>query len=252
MAPVLALLLGRARRERYEQLRQTRLLYEQTKLAETEHQRAGALAERARIAREIHDVLAHSLGALAIQLELAEVMLTENDDIEQATARIRQSRELTDQGLTETRRAVRALRADAPPLPEAIAGLAAAQRAGDRSAVDFDTEGEPRPLSAEINLALLRTAQEALVNAAKHAPGHAVRVRLVYRSEETVLSVSDFPTRGVEDNRHPTPAAPPGVGGGYGLAGMRERLALAGGSLVAGPSNEPGASGWTVTARVPA
>ena len=218
---------GIARGLRQAQLREARA-------GATARARTAALAERTRIAREIHDILAHSLADLSIQLELADALLTDGGDTTGARDRVRHAHRLAADGLVETRRAVHALRSDAPPLPDALAALAGARDA------TFEVSGAPRPLPAVAGLALLRTAQEALVNAAKHAPGTRVAISLHYEPRRTGLTV------------HNT-AAPAGAaveaapGGGYGLAGMSERLRLAGGSLTAG--QDPG--GWTVHAEVP-
>ncbi|GAB3463394.1 histidine kinase [Kineococcus endophyticus] len=224
------------RRDREEQSR--RLL--------TEQARGAALAERTRIAREVHDVLAHSLGGLAIQLEVADALLSGDGDLDErgraaVLQRVRTAHDLATAGLEDTRRAVHALRVDAPPLPDSLAALAAG--AGENGTeVSLRVAGRPRPLGAG-EVALLRTAQEAVVNAGKHAPGSPVAVELTYREGDTELVVTDGGAR------H---AAAAGslrtVDGGYGLAGLRERLELAGGSLAAGPHG----TGWRVTARVPA
>jgi signal transduction histidine kinase len=88
----------------------------------------------------------------------------------------------------------------------------------------------------------MRTVQEALTNARRHAPGSAAHVRLLYEPACTSVTVTN-------DVAAPSPApAPPSSAGGYGLTGMRERLELAGGRLAAGPSPD----GWTVTAEIPA
>jgi signal transduction histidine kinase len=216
---------GTARGLHHAQLREARA-------GAAERERAAALAERTRIAREVHDILAHSLADLSIQLELADALLTDAGDTTGARDRVRHAHRLAADGLTETRRAVHALRSDTPPLPDALGALAGASNAS------FETTGTPRPLPAAAGLALLRTAQEALVNAAKHAPGTAVSVILRYDPQQTGLTVRN--TAG-----HPQP--PDQLSGGYGLAGMRERLRLVGGSLTAG--SHPG--GWTVHAEVP-
>jgi signal transduction histidine kinase len=205
---------------------------------QAERKRAAALAERTRIAREIHDILAHSLGDLAIQLEVADALLTDGGDRTGALDRVRRAHRLAAAGLVETRRAVHALHSDTPPLPDALAVMVGAYREAD-SDVSLEVTGSPRPLPAAAGLALVRAAQEALVNAHKHAAGSPVTVLLDYGPEHTLLTVRD----GAGD------AAAPGDGtsGGLGLAGMRERLRLVGGSLTAGPL----AGGWTVRAEVP-
>lgn len=206
----------------------------------TEQARGAALAERARIAREVHDVLAHSLGGLAIQLEVADALLSgelTETTREAALQRVRTAHDLATSGLEETRRAVHALRVDAPPLPDSLASLAAGARENGTD-VRLDVHGRPRPLGAG-EVALLRTAQEALVNAAKHAAGSPVAVVLEYGEADTTLVVTDSGPRRAATLRT--------VDGGFGLAGLRERLELAGGSLAAGPHG----AGWRVTARVP-
>ncbi|GLZ33163.1 two-component sensor histidine kinase [Lentzea sp. NBRC 105346] len=185
--------------------------------------RAAALDERTRIAREIHDVLAHSLGALTVQLELAEALLTERSDVDGARRTIQRSRGLAIEGLAEARNAVAALRQDVPSLTEAL-----------RSLADVTVTGTERPLPSKAKVALLGVAREALTNAAKHAPGAAVDVRLEFHSGGTRLHISND--------------ASGDQGEGFGLVGMRERIALAGGTLTAGMNG----SKWHVTAEVPA
>jgi signal transduction histidine kinase len=233
--------VGVARGFRRRQLREARLLLAQEQQTQAERERAAALAERTRIAREIHDILAHSLADLSIQLEVADALLSDGGDPAAALDRIRRAHRLAGEGLDETRRAVHALRSDIPPLPDALAVMVGACR---EAAVDarFEVTGAPRPLPAAAGLALVRTAQEALVNARKHAAGAPIVVHLEYGPENTGLTIRDGSGGGCV----PEPAAT-GIGGGYGLAGMRERLRLVGGSLTAGPL--PG--GWTVRAEVP-
>lgn len=240
LAILVALMLGGLYRRQYlVRVNQTELLLEQTRRAQHEHARAAALDERARIAREMHDVLAHSLGALTIQLEVAEGLLGDKGDVDGALARLRRSRRLAADGLAEARGAVAALREDVPPLHEAVAELIERYRRDHHLVVDWHRAGTPRPLGSAATVSLLRTAREALTNAAKHAPGAAVTVTLDYRPDRVRLSVSNPPT-----DRAPEPVP----GGGYGLTGMRERIALAGGTLSAGPHE---GDGWLVTAEVP-
>jgi signal transduction histidine kinase len=200
------------------------------------------LDERNRIAREIHDVLAHALGSLGVQIQAAQALLTDQGDIERAVAMLGQARRAATDGLNETRRALHALRADPPPFPDALADLGANHQRHYAARVDFDVTGQPRALSADASLALTRTAQEALVNTAKHAPRQPVHVALDYQDGRTTLTVAN-----------PLRAAAAGypaletVNGGYGLAGMRERLLLINGSLSAGPDH----GNWVVTAQVP-
>jgi signal transduction histidine kinase len=224
---------GRYRRAYRIQTEQAQALLAETRRARLEAERAAALTERTRIAREIHDVLAHSLSALGIQLQAAEVMLSERQDIDRALHSLAGARRLVDEGLTETRRAVRALRTDAPPLPQALAALV-----DDRPGA-LTVSGEPYALSPAAGLALLRVAQEAITNAVKHADGQPARITLQYTDVGVELCV---------ENALPDAAAieHPHTAGGYGLAGMHERLRLIDGELHAGPAGEH----WVVQARV--
>ncbi|GAA3303304.1 sensor histidine kinase [Dactylosporangium vinaceum] len=221
-AMVVLLLLGTVRREREGRAEQDRLLA-------GEQARTAALAERARLAREIHDVLAHSLSALSLQLETAAALLERDRAAEAATIVDRAGR-LARDGLTETRRAVSALRGDPVPLPELLRELTAEH--------EFALVGEVRELSAETGLALYRSAQEALTNVRKHAPGSRITVRLEYTPDEIRLTV-----------RNTGPSGPPttGLSSGYGLQGLRERAELAGGTFEAGPCED----GWQVDVRMP-
>jgi signal transduction histidine kinase len=226
-------ILGRYRRAYRTQAEQAEALLAETQRARAEAERAAALTERSRIAREIHDVLAHSLAALGIQLQAAEVTLSDQGDIEQALTMLSRARHLVDEGMTETRRAVRALRSDAPPLPEALAALL------DHRPGALTVTGEPYALGPAPGLALLRVAQEAVTNAVKHAGGETVTIALDYTETGVELTVEN-----------PLPAKVPDAtdddAGGYGLAGMHERLRLIDGELRAG--SEGGR--WVVRARV--
>jgi signal transduction histidine kinase len=223
---------GRYRRAYRIQTEQAQALLAETRRAQFEAERVAALTERSRIAREIHDVLAHSLGALGIQLQAAEVMLSEHHDIDRALRSLAGARRLVDEGLTETRRAVRALRTDAPPLPQALAALV-----DDRGALTVS--GEPYALSPAAGLALLRVAQEAVTNAAKHAAGRPATIALEYSDAGVELRVENpLPDNVVAEH--------PDTSGGYGLAGMHERLRLIDGELQAGPLG----GYWVVQAQV--
>lgn len=243
---VIVLLMGLYRRQFRLQIHQTAMLLEQTRRAQQEHARAAALDERARIAREMHDVLAHSLGALTVQLEVAEGLLSEKGDVTGALTHLRRSQRLAQDGLTEARGAVAALREDVPPLPEAVRGLVEGYRRDRRMTVTCLVDGEPRAVASGAVVSLLRTTREALTNAAKHAPGAAVTVALTFAPERVRLSVRN------PILAEPEPAEPPRArseGGGYGLTGMRERIALVGGTLSAGPGRD--GRDWVVTAEVP-
>jgi signal transduction histidine kinase len=206
--------------------------------AREEHARAAGLAERANAAREIHDILAHSLGALVLQLDALEAVLsTDAEPNGRAAAILSRARGLAVQGLSEARQAVGSLRSDPPPLADALRQLIETVEGGS-----FEIVGPPRPLAADVAVALRRTAQEGLTNAAKHAPGSVPTVRLVFSADDVALTVADT---GSIEAQAPGPLAD--LGGGYGLEGLRERAELIGGTLTSGPH----AGGWRVQLRVP-
>jgi signal transduction histidine kinase len=237
-------LAGATRRSIGIQHAQAEELLAQNERMQQEREQAAALGERTRIAREIHDVLAHSLAALAVQLDVTDSLLSaEPARTEQAAERVRKARRLAVDGLAETRRAIEALRADAPPLPESLAALVAAH-GGEEAGATLRVVGDPRAVAPEVSLAMLRVAREALVNAGKHAAGRPVAAVLRYGARTVGLTV----TSGAESPDRALTAAAGGDSGtgGYGLAGMRERLLLIGGDLTAGPVDD----GWRVHAEV--
>ena len=224
--------------ELVEQIRQTRA-------AQAE---AAALAERTRIAREIHDILAHSLGALTLQIEAAHARLTApgapsgDPAVAKALTNLERAGSLARAGLADTRRAVHALREDPGLLTELLAELSrAAEENGRDGAVSVRSAGQPRRLPPDVTAALFRAAQEALTNAAKHAPGRDVELDLEYRDREVVLTaVNALP---VPDRERPLTAS----GAGYGLTGLRERAELAGGTMTAQALDDA----WRVCVTVP-
>jgi signal transduction histidine kinase len=232
---------GRNRRSYRVQAEQAAALLEQYERLRAEQRRADVLDERTRIAREIHDVLAHSLGALGIQIQTAKAMLTDHGDIDRAVGALTTAQRMAKDGLTETRRAVHALRVDTLPLDEELADVVDTHRQRYQVPVTFETSGTTRALPPDASLALLRTVQEALVNTAKHASGQQVAIRLDYGDSDVRLSVVNHL------NGDAPPARPPGATGGYGLTGMRERLRLLNGTLLAGPRDDE----WAVTAELP-
>ncbi|MFD9466082.1 sensor histidine kinase [Streptomyces sp. NPDC060027] len=198
--------------------------------AETE---SAALAERARIAREIHDVLAHSLSAQLVHLEAARLLIERGADRETILERVVAARGMARDGLAETRQALSALRGEMSPLEDFLGELVTAT-----DGADVTVTGERQPLPAEASQAVRRVAQEALTNVRKHAPGAMIHIRLDYGRHEVTLDVRDSGGK---------PGELRGSGGGYGLLGMRERAELLGGSLDAGPGEE----GFVVTLKVP-
>jgi signal transduction histidine kinase len=242
---VVSLLAGRNRRDARIRAAQAAALVAQTRQAQNEQRRAAALEERSRIARDIHDVLAHSLSALGIQIETAQSVLADTGDITAARSLLEQASSLADAGLIETRQAVHALRADTPPLPGGLASLAEGHEQHYHDPVALSVTGHACPVRPEVNVALIRVAREALTNAARHAPGSAVGMNLDYSSRQVSLTISN-PSRSPA-SASAAGAGEDGSGSGYGLAGMRERLLLTGGTLTAGPSGGQ----WVVRAQVP-
>jgi signal transduction histidine kinase len=214
------------RRIREERERAEALLEELQRTRASEIERA-ALAERTRIAREIHDVLAHTLSSLAVQLEGTRMLVEQRPGDPAAVAAVERAHRLASEGLAEARRAIGALRGDNLPGAEGLQRLVEEFGEATGTPSRFEISGEPTPLGAEAQLALYRTAQEALTNVRKHAKAASgVDVRLHYSRDGAELLVED--------------AAPPANGsanarGGYGLVGMRERAELVGGTLEAGP-----------------
>jgi signal transduction histidine kinase len=147
-------------------------------------------------------------------------------------------------GLSETRQAVHALRGKTQPLPEMLAQLSASHQQRHGAQVTFEVAGEPYPLLPDTSLSLTRTVQEALVNTAKHAPRQPVRIRLDYTDTRTCLMVTTHLGEDRHDGHGPQLVT---VDGGYGLAGLKERLLLLDGTLTAARSG----SDWVVAAEVP-
>ena len=240
----IAWMVGYSLRARQVQVEQSAALLAKADQLSEEQAKVAALDERARIAREIHDVLAHSLGALGLHIQAAQAVLTRQHDEVQAVELLGQARRLAADGLNETRRAVHALRGETRPLPDGLAELSADHQRRHGARVTFEVSGEPRPLPPDAALALTRTTQEALVNAAKHAPHQPVGIRLDYAGAHTSLAVTNHLGEDALGGHGPGLAT---VNGGYGLAGMRERLLLVKGTLSAGQNG----SDWVVMAKVP-
>jgi signal transduction histidine kinase len=238
------LLLGLNRRDHRLRADQNAVLLAKAEQLREEQATVAALGERARIAREIHDVLAHSLGALALNIQAARAVLTDQHDEARAVEILDQAQRMATDGLSETRRAVHALRGDTLPLPEGLAELSAAHQRRHGARVTFEVTGAPRPLPPDAGLAITRTAQEALVNTAKHAPHQPVRINLDYADASTSLKVVSHLTENGHDGAGTGLAT---VNGRYGLTGLRERLLLLDGTLRAGRTG----GDWVVVAEVP-
>jgi signal transduction histidine kinase len=217
-------------------------LAEQTELRRHDLARQAVLEERGRIARELHDVVAHHMSMIAIQAEAAPLKIGGLPP--EAADTLAAIRTAAREALAETRRVVGLLRdgdEDVERVPQP--GLArlddlvtAATSAG--LAVQPAIIGVPRQLPAGMDVSAYRIVQEALSNAARYAPGARVRVEVRYGSDLLGLSIVD--------SGGPGPAAD--SDGGHGLVGMRERVAMLGGSLTAGRRDQ---GGFEVVAELP-
>jgi signal transduction histidine kinase len=229
---LLGVVSGAGRRQIFERTRQATLVALADERAEVASREASLAAERNRLGRELHDVLAHTLGALSVQLGALDALAEGDHSPDELHGQIERVHKLVDEGLDETHMAVRALRERPRTLADELARLCRQHGAA------FTLQGTPRPVSAAAHLALYRIAQEALTNAARHAPGSPVAVRADFSSTAVTLTV-----------RNPASEGPARTGnGGYGLTGIRERVLLAGGQCHAGPAGQ----GWRVTASIPA
>ncbi len=214
---------------------------------QAERELAAVAAERGRIARELHDVIAHSVSLMGVQAGAVERVLERDPD--KAREALRSIQSTARESVGELRRLLGILRAEEEPvglIPQpGLAALAALVADSSRAGlpVGFTVEGDPRPLPAGVELSAYRVIQEALTNARKHAPGTSAQVVLRYGTDEIDLSVTNaagMPVNGVE-------SAPP-AGSGHGIVGMRERVAIYGGSLEARPEPD---GGFLVRARLP-
>ncbi|MEU6523704.1 sensor histidine kinase [Streptomyces sp. NPDC046924] len=239
-------------------------LVEQTTLTAEERSRRTLLEERSRIARELHDVVAHHMSVISIQAQVAP-HLVENpsEELKENLAGIRQN---AVDALTELRRVLGVLRSEHPggtgdregvpgPHPDGSATAPHAPHApqptlarlgalveNTRAAgltVTTEITGERRPLPPGVELSAYRIVQEALSNVLRHAPGATAQVRLAYDRDGLRIEVL---------NSRPTREAPLSSGAGHGLLGMRERAAMLGGTLTAGPRT---GHGYKVEAHLP-
>lgn len=218
---------------------------------------AGILDERQRMAREIHDTLAQGLTGIVAQLQAAE---HEADDPAGWRRHFAAATRLARESLAEARRSVDALRPEqleSAPLSEALASVAARWSALHGVPARVTTTGTARPMRPDAEAALLRAAQEALANVAKHAQATRVGVTLSYLDGEVALDVRDD-GKGFDQAVGPPDtdgagsrdaAADPGGHGGFGLVAMRQRIEGLAGTLQI--ESEPGA-GTGISARIPA
>jgi signal transduction histidine kinase len=269
---------GLTRRAYLLRAEQAEQALEQARRAHAAENQAATLGERARIAREIHDVLAHSLAAVSVNLQAAEGLLgslpesSRGSEVVKAMECIERAVAFTRDGMTETRRAITTLREGpdgtatetAPPVADvsasgAAAGAAAAPgpeptrlvaelrklaaqfRADGDTVIDFAVAGVPRPVGTDVALTAYRTVQESLTNARKHAPGQPVTLGVTFTPDQLAVQVVNV----LPADAGSGPLAR--AGAGYGLTGLRERAALAGGTLSTGPDGDR----WRVCLRIP-
>ncbi|WP_405191759.1 sensor histidine kinase [Streptomyces anulatus] len=240
---VTALTLGTALRS----LRLARKdLVVQVELTAEEQARRALLEERGRIARELHDVVAHHMSVISIQAQVAPHL------VEHPTEELRENltgiRENALEALAELRRVLGVLRSEDAPSPSArhapqpgldgLDGLLATVRSAGL-AVSLSTTGAPRPLPPGVELSAYRIVQESLSNVMRHAPGVSAEVVIGHRPGGLTVRVVNSP---------PDRPAVPSPGVRHGLLGMRERTAMLGGELATGPTPD---GGWEVTAILP-
>jgi signal transduction histidine kinase len=227
-------------------LRTQRALAAQTEHTDAERAQRAVLEERTRIARELHDVVAHHLSLIAVQAETAPYRLGELPA--RARAEFGSLSGVAREALTEMRRLLGVLRQDQPaglaPQPQ-LADLPALVDAARRAGVDIELSvpavmGKVPP---GVGVCAYRIVQESLSNASQHAPGAAVTVSLEHDAGAVALRVANGPGRPATRSRHEHQR-----GRGHGLTGMRERVALLGGSLSAGPTP---LGGFEVSAVLP-
>ncbi|WP_432108712.1 sensor histidine kinase [Streptomyces sp. AA1529] len=244
----LAVVVGSALHGR--QAARTELVVQEERTAE-ERTRRTLLEERNRIARELHDVVAHHMSVISIQAQAAP-HLTENpsEELRESLAGIRQN---AVEALAELRRVLGVLRSEdaltdrhtPQPTLERLPELVANVRTAGLT-VTTRISGEPCPLPPGVEVSVYRIVQEALSNVLRHAPGAEAEVEIGYRPTEVTVRVADGgPAPG---RTAPAAAAPAAPGAGHGLPGMRERAAMLDGTLRAGATPD---GGWQVVAALP-
>lgn len=242
VAPAVA---GRVSARHREQAARLEELADSLRRERARAERTAVAEERARIGRELHDVVGHDVSVIALQADAATAALVLAPD--RARAPLAAIRESASEALGEMRRVLGALHeqddgAGLRPQP----GIGDLPSLADRARVagtpvEMSVSGTARAVPPSVELAAYRVAQEALTNARKHAPGAPVRMEVAWAPGTVSLRVSDA-------GPGPATARAPGSSGGYGLVGMRERVRLAGGTLSTGRA--PG-GGFEVTATLP-
>jgi signal transduction histidine kinase len=221
-------MVSRSARRLQEAKERSQLLVHELEETRAAQAQSAVLAERQRLAREMHDVLAHSLSGLALNLESARLLAENTGADGKVSDSIDRAHQLARTGLDEARRAIGMLRDDALPGPERLSALATELEVSSGVSCSFLVEGDERDLGPEGWMTLYRVTQEAVTNIGKHSNAERAEVRLAYEPDGTRLTVDDFAPAGgspVESD-----------GSGYGLTGMRERAELLGGILTARPT----------------
>ena len=203
---------------------------------------AARMEERGRIARDLHDVLAHSLSGLAIQLEGARLLARRDEAGAELSAALERAATLARSGTHEAKQAVAALRGDQVAGADRIGQLVSDFTTDTGIPAELIIDGSPPALPAESAGALYRACQEALTNIARHSGSHRAQLHLTYQPDSATLTVSDH-----RDDAEERAPLLPDAGSGYGLSAMRERITLLGGTLTAGPTRD----GWKVEVKLP-
>lgn len=232
LAPAVAgWLLQRSRHQTAE----TQRLAAELSIARDREAETATLAERSRIARELHDVISHAVSVMVVQAGAAEQLMPPGSP---AHDQVRAVRETGKQAMAELRRQLGLMRVEGPSSSSPLPGLAEVSDLAESSGAELSLELAGGELPPGLELTAYRIVQEALTNARRHAPGAPVCVRLGERDAALDIVVEDSGGGGSIEE-----------GSGSGLRGMRERVELYGGYLVAGPRAD--ATGWRVHARLP-
>ena len=244
---IAAFVIGERQRDRVEnQAQQLRALTERASMVASEREqraRIAAATERTRIARELHDIVAHSLSVVIVQADGAAAVVGTRPEL--AADVLRTISETSREALAEMRRLVGVLRtsdSDGYAPAQGLADVPALVEQVRQAGIDVDLryEGAPVTVPAGLDLTAYRLVQEALTNVIKHAgPAASALVEITFLRGQLLIGVTD-------DGRGA--AVPPGPDAGHGLLGMRERVALQGGGLAVGPQI---GGGFAVRARFP-
>jgi signal transduction histidine kinase len=233
--------VGIVLRETFERARSLAAAAERAELEQESEAERAAAAERRRIARELHDVLANSLSVMTVQASVAADLV--HDDSERASAAVAEVERSGRAALGETGRLLHRIqrgdRAGTQP-QHRLADVPALAAEYARAGLTIDLKAEAvEGLSPALELSIYRIVQEGLTNVLKHAPGSPVRVRLARRPQAVAVEI---------ENGRPRANGRPTVPSGHGLAGLRERVTLFGGSLTARPSAD---GGFRLAATIP-